>query len=117
MVLTIMIACLAACGVLLILWTMVEALLMPLPTEEAVLVLPLSGDGAQVEQQIRGCRWLREHRGLRARLLLVDQGLTPEGQIQVELLIRGQEGERLCAASQVAEYLELEKEKLGAGAD
>ena len=77
MALTILTAGLAACGLLLLLWSVAEAMLLPLPREDAVLVAPLQGGAAEVERQIRGCRWMREHRGLRAQIIWIDRGLTP----------------------------------------
>ena len=61
---------------------------------------------AEVERQIRGCRWMREHRGLRAQIIWIDRGLTPEGQEAAARLLRDAAGEQLCAAGQAAEYLE-----------
>ena len=40
MALTILTAGLAACGLLLLLWSVAEAMLLPLPREDAVLVAP-----------------------------------------------------------------------------
>ena len=60
----------------------------------------------EVERQIRGCRWMREHRGLRAQIIWIDRGLTPEGQEAAARLLRDAAGEQLCAAGQAAEYLE-----------
>ena len=95
-----------ACGLLLLLWSVAEAMLLPLPREDAVLVAPLQGGAAEVERQIRGCRWMREHRGLRAQIIWIDRGLTPEGQEAAARLLRDAAGEQLCAAGQAAEYLE-----------
>ena len=96
MALTILTAGLAACGLLLLLWSVAEAMLLPL----------LQGGAAEVERQIRGCRWMREHRGLRAQIIWIDRGLTPEGQEAAARLLRDAAGEQLCAAGQAAEYLE-----------
>ena len=106
MALTILTAGLAACGLLLLLWSVAEAMLLPLPREDAVLVAPLQGGAAEVERQIRGCRWMREHRGLRAQIIWIDRGLTPEGQEAAARLLRDAAGEQLCAAGQAAEYLD-----------
>ena len=86
MALTILTAGLAACGLLLLLWSVAEAMLLPLPREDAVLVAPLQGGAAEVERQIRGCRWMREHRGLRAQIIWIDRGLTPEGEDQAAVM-------------------------------
>ena len=87
MALTILTAGLAACGLLLLLWSVAEAMLLPLPREDAVLVAPLQG-------------------GLRAQIIWIDRGLTPEGQEAAARLLRDAAGEQLCAAGQAAEYLE-----------
>lgn len=50
MALTILTAGLAACGLLLLLWSVAEAMLLPLPREDAVLVAPLQGGAAEVER-------------------------------------------------------------------
>ena len=92
MALTILTAGLAACGLLLLLWSVAEAMLLPLPREDAVLVAPLQGGAAEVERQIRGCRWMREHRGLRAQIIWIDRGLTPEGQEAAARLLRDAAG-------------------------
>ena len=105
MALTILTAGLAACGLLLLLWSVAEAMLLPLPREDAVLVAPLQGGAAAVERQSGG-RWMREQRGLRAQILWLDRGLTPEGQEAAARLLRDAAGEQLCAAGQAAEYLE-----------
>ena len=94
MALTILTAGLAACGLLLLLWSVAEAMLLPLPREDAVLVAPLQGGAAEVERQIRGCRWMREHRGLRAQIIWIDRGLTPEGQEAAARLLRDAAGRR-----------------------
>ena len=77
MALTILTAGLAACGLLLLLWSVAEAMLLPLPREDAMLVAPLQGGAAEVERQEAAAR-----------------------------LLRDAAGEQLCAAGQAAEYLE-----------
>ena len=49
---------------------------------------------------------MREHRGLRAQIIWIDRGLTPERQEAAARLLRDAAGEQLCAAGQAAEYLE-----------
>ena len=44
--------------------------------------------------------------GLRAQIIWIDRGLTPEGQEAAARLLRDAAGEQLCAAGQAAEYLE-----------
>lgn len=107
MALTILTAGLAACGLLLLLWSVAEAMLLPLPREDAVLVAPLQGGaGRGGAADPPAARWMREHRGLRAQIIWIDRGLTPEGQEAAARLLRDAAGEQLCAAGQAAEYLE-----------
>lgn len=117
MVLTILIAALAVCGVLLILRTVLEAVIFPVPRENSILIVPLSGNAAQCQQTIRGCLRLRSRRGIGERLILVDQGLDPEAQIAAGILLRREDDVVLCAASQVPEMIRWENEELGAGTD
>lgn len=81
-------------------------MLLPRRARMPVLVAPLQGGAAEVERAIRGCRWMREHRGLRAQIIWIDRGLTPEGRRPPARLLRDAAGEQLCAAGQAAEYLE-----------
>ena len=84
---TILIAALAACGVFLILWTIFEALLMPLPKDDTYLLVYLRGDAGRVEQHMRACDWLRERRGVRGRVLFVDDGLDAEARHAAERFV------------------------------
>lgn len=112
---TILIAALAACGVFLIAWTVFEALLMPLPEKETYLLVYLHGDAAQTQQRIRACCWLRERRGIRGRMLFVDEGLTPEARRAAEQMIGTDLSLALCGRGE--EYTILENWKRGAGTD
>ncbi|MDR0890098.1 MAG: hypothetical protein LBM28_05600 [Oscillospiraceae bacterium] len=108
MTLTFFIGVLAACGMLLIIWTVLEAFLLPMPKDKAYIVLYLSGDAGKVERYIRSCLWLMERRGFGARLILVDDGLSPDAQSAAELLLRGEDHAVLCSKTQMREYLETE---------
>ncbi len=114
MLLTILIAALSVCGLFMVVWTILEALFMQIP-KESYHVFCLHGSDAQVEQQVRSCRWLRERRGLRGRLILVDCGISPEAQITVQLMLRNDETIQLCTSSQLADYIRWENETIGAG--
>ena len=110
---TILIAALAACGVLLILWTIFEALLMPLPKDDTYLLVYLRGDAGRVEQHMRACDWLRERRGVRGRVLFVDDGLDAEARHAAERFVAQESALYLCGRGE--EYTILESWKRGAG--
>ena len=110
MVLTILVAGLAACGVCLVLWALSEAILRPLP-QEICHVVPLSGDAASVEQTLRLCL-----RTLRGRIVFVDMDMDAEAQMTAEHLLRNEPAAALCSMTQVSEYLRWEN-ALGARAD
>lgn len=117
MVLTIIVTTLAACGVLLILWTAVDALRRPYFDETAYYVIMLHGDGGKVERSIRSAFALRERQGLQAMLVFVDNGIEPEGQIAANLLLCNQNDAILCAKSQLPEIIGTENKGIGAGTD
>ena len=50
------------------------------------LVIRACGDAPELEQLLRGIRWLREGGTLMADVLLIDCGLTDEGLQRAELL-------------------------------
>lgn len=110
MVLTILVAVLAACGVFLVLWALTEALLRPLP-QGICHVVPLSGDAAAVEQTLRLCL-----RTLRGRIVFVDIDMDAEAQMTAEHLLRREPAAALCSPVQVSEFLRWEN-TLGARAD
>ena len=110
---TILIAALAACGVFLILWTIFEALLMPLPKDDTYLLVYLRGDAGRVEQHMRACDWLRERRGVRGRVLFVDDGLDAEERHAAERFVAQESALYLCGRGE--EYTILESWKRGAG--
>lgn len=113
----VMIAAFAACGLLLVLWTLFEAFLLPSSGENALHVYYLRGDSAETEHTIRACLHLREHRGMRGVLLFADDGLTPEAQTAAELLLRDAADAALCSRAQVADYIRRENDGIGAGTD
>lgn len=113
---TVLIAVLAACGLFLIFWTVVDAL-RPSLREGSLLVVFLFGDAAQVEQRIRSCRWLRERRGLESHVLFVDCDLEAEALQVAQLLLRDDDTVSLCKGEDLAEIIRLESTRVGAGSD
>ncbi len=117
MLIRVMIAAFAACGLLMVVRALSEALLLPGPENGAVHIYYICGDAAEAEHTIRGCLHLREHRGMRGMLIFADNGLTPEAQSAAELLLRREPDAVLCSAAQISDYIRLENDRLGAGTD
>ena len=115
MILTLLIAAFAACGLFLVFWALYESCFAAFPAD-ACHVIPLSGDAAAVSSRAKRCLWQQRQHGLRGTLLFVDCGIEPEAQIALQLLLRGQTAQ-VCSTAQAAEFLETEKYKVGAGAD
>ena len=110
MVLTILMAGLAACGVFLVLWALVQTIVRPLPLG-VYHVVPLAGNAPTVEQTMRLCL-----RTLRGRIVFVDIAMDAEAQIVAACLLRNESAAVVCAPSQVSEFLRWEN-ALGARAD
>jgi len=115
MLLKVMIAALAACGLLMILRALFEAFLLPVSGDEAIHIYYIRGDSAEAEHTVRACLHLREHRGMRGTLLFADDGLTPEAQTAAELLLRGAPDAALCSNAQIFDYIRRENDVIGAG--
>lgn len=117
MFLTILIAALAACGLFLIFWTLTDAISYPIPRKNTVFVVRLEGNSSQVQQIIRACLRLREHRGYGELLIFTDGGIDTEAQLAAELMLRKHPEAVLCSQRQAADYIRWEKETVGAGTD
>lgn len=115
MLLKVTIAAFAACGLLMVLQALLEALMLPPSGEDAIHVYYIRGGCAEAEHTIRACLRLREHRGMRGMLLFADDGLTPEAQRAAKLLLRGAQDAALCARTQVIDYIRRENDGIGAG--
>lgn len=117
MLLKIMLAALASCGLLMILRALLSAVLLPLSGRDAFHVYFIGGGAAEAEHTIRACLHLREHRGMRGMLIFADDGLTQEAQTAAELLLRRAPDTALCSTAQIFDYIRRENDGLGAGTD
>lgn len=105
MLLTILIAALAACGLILMIWTLTDAIAYPIPRKNTVFIVRLEGNASKVQQTIRACFRLREHRGYGETLIFVDNGIDTEAQLAAELMLRNHPEAVLCAPNQAADYI------------
>lgn len=103
--LTILIAALAACGLFLIIWTLMDALSYPIPRKNTVFIVRLEGDALKVQQTIGACFRLREHRGYGETLIFTDGGIDTEAQLAAELMLRDHPEAVLCAPNQAADFI------------
>lgn len=69
-------------GVMGLVWLLFGRLLWPVGGTESTLwmVVLARGDGGTLEHTVRGLGWLCRAGLWRGRILMVDRGLTPEGQ-------------------------------------
>ena len=79
MVFEILIAILAVCGVLLILWTVTGLFLKPAGGRSLRMLLAVQGDAQELEHAVRGIAWLRETGLCAGTLTIVDCGLSEAG--------------------------------------
>lgn len=77
---------LAAAGLLLFLWCLGGAIL--LPVQEITLRCRAYGDGDGLEQKIRGVAWLIDTGLIKGSLEIADCGLTPAGMDRARRLAR-----------------------------
>ena len=70
------------------------------------LVIRARGDAPELEQLLRGIRWLRESGTLMADVLLVDCGLTEEAAALAERLARQCEDLKLCNTEEICQWMQ-----------
>ncbi len=115
MLLNILLCTLAAAGLILLGWALGAALLLPIKSREAFMVLTAAGDGSHLEQQCRAFLLLRSAGLLRRPLIIVDNGLTPEGQTIASALKNTYTDICLCTPAQLPEFLHMGDTKLASG--
>ncbi len=110
MLIRLFVVLLGLCGLGLVLCALLETICFSGPST-VYHVIPLQGDAPDVENTVR-----KALHTLKGRLYFVDLGLDPEGQMSVELLLRGHSYAKICAPEQVHQELRWENE-LGTGTD
>ncbi len=112
---TFLLALLAALGLVSLSYWFLQALSYRMGEEDICHVVRLFGDAAETEQRIKSCLRRKEDRSLVGRLIFLDEGLLPEGQIAAQLLLREREDAVLCSPEQIYEMIDWEREDSGAG--
>ncbi len=105
--LDILIALFAAIGILAVLWFVIGKILTPAPAVPSGLfeVLPASGDGHQLEQQVRSILWQNYCQGISCPLILADMGLDGEGRKAAQCLTRRWPAVQLCKGEELGTLL------------
>lgn len=109
MVFEIIVAILAACGVLLFVWCAMGLFLRPIGGGRLLLLYPARGDAADVEQAARGAAWLRETGLVAAELTVVDCGLSEQGQRTLRALCARMDGLRYIPEAELPTILKTER--------
>lgn len=91
-VIEVFVALLAVWGMVSLGWLVLGRLVMPQEPEEWLSVLPARGDGETLEQSVRGLIWLRCAGVATGTIVILDQGLSPEGERLAQALCRKEPG-------------------------
>ena len=101
-----LVAMLAAIGLASLMWMVVRALFFAQPERRqgVVALIPAQGDGDALEQ-VHTLERMRREQGVLGMILLVDCGLTDEGQRVSRLLAREDRWVALCQMEEIGRYL------------
>ncbi len=94
----IIVAFLAAGGLLFLCWALFGRLLAPVAGEEVWAVVRAGGAGERLEHDVAGLLWLRVGGMARFTIVIVDDGLDERGRAVAEALLSREPAIRLCAA-------------------
>ena len=102
----VILALLASAGLLALAWVSFGRLLLPVGTwGPAYAVVPASGDGAGLEQAVKGLLWLRGGNLARFTIVIADKGLNPAGRAVAAALLADSTGLVVCPADQLGAYI------------
>ena len=101
MVIQITLCVLLILGFAWLLWMLSGALLTRI-----TLVVQARGDAPELENLLRGIRWLRESGTLMADVLLVDCGLTDDARALCERAARQCEDLKLCNTEEICQWMQ-----------
>lgn len=73
---------------------------------QLTLVIRARGDAPELEQLLRGIRWLRESGTLMADILLVDCGLTDDAVALCERAARQCEDLKVCKTEEICQWMQ-----------
>lgn len=108
MVRQIIVCALAAMGMLVILWAVVGALLLPFSLRRNCMVVYVQGDEQRLEQQVRAFAWMTDCGLIRSRLLLVAPDQDDAAAALAQRVSRAYTWASWTRAGQVQKTLETE---------
>ena len=104
----VLLALLAAVGLLALGWLTFGRLLTPVGGSgggPVYAVVPASGDGAHLEQDVKGLLWLRGGELARFTIVIADGGLDGTGRAVAAALLTRAQGIVLCPAERLGAYI------------
>ena len=110
-VLEIVVALLAALGLLSLGWLLFGRLLAPVGGRKGgriYAVIPASGDGEHLENDVDGLLWLRGGELAKFPILVADCGLNDRGKTVAAVLSGRETNLTVCPAEDLGEYLKIQ---------
>ena len=105
-ILQVLLALLAAIGLLALGWVLFGWLLAPAEGAGPVYaVVPAAGEGAHLEQDVKRLLWLRGRQKKGFTIVIADGGLDPAGKAVAAALLTGATGVVVCPAGRLSEYI------------
>ena len=104
--LEVLFALLAAAGLLALVWLAFGRLLGPVgKAGRSVAVIPASGDGEGLEQEVRGLLWLKSGNMAKFTVVIADCGLNDRGRTIAALLLQWEPTLVCCKAEELSKYI------------
>lgn len=110
-ILEIVVAFLAALGLLALGWLLFGRLLTPVGGKKSgriYAVIPASGDGETLEDEVRGLAWLRGGELARFPILVADCGLSDRGRAVAAVLSGRETDLTVCPAERLGDYIKAD---------
>ncbi len=107
MIIQIVVCILASAGILMIVWTVSAVLLLPAAVD--CVLMAASGDAEDLQQRVRSYTFLVDSSLVRTQLVIVDCGLSKEGQRIASLLVQQNPDIVLCPETAIPEVWKTER--------
>lgn len=104
-IIQVIVAFLAAGGLLALGWFLFGRLLSPIAGESVFAVIPARGAGERLEHDVSGVLWLRAGGMARMTVVIVDDGLDGEGLAVANALLERDSGIRFCRRGELEDIL------------
>lgn len=105
-ILQVVLALLAAIGLLALGWAIFGQMLLPGDWSGPVYaVVPAAGEGEHLEQDVKSLLWLRGHKKKQFTIVIADGGLDSTGKAVAAALLSGATGVVVCPADRLSQYI------------